>query len=1255
MSESNKGGQSPSDGKEPVADATPQTRPRDADLVPDTIRKLPDPSNDTHPGAPAEPILPATQQRKTEATTSIPLPFSGGSGKRSTVLSVPRTNLDSERILRDAPRLTYDGADCPSLGGIALLAKLGEGGMGTVYYGIHPRLNAEVAVKVLPFHLAERDPTLINRFIREAQIAAHVRSPHLVHVLDVNQDKGLYFLVMEYVCGLTGAKATMALRRAGKIGLDQLDAAAVCIAAARGLKAAHERGVVHRDIKPDNIIIPFRLPSDELLWSDAKLMDLGLARMLQHEGTGLTATESSMGTPGYMSPEQAMDAKSATHRSDLFSMGATLYGLLAGRSPFQRESAMKTLFATVHESCAPLSNFRDDIHPHITAIVDRCLTKEPERRFENVDEFLAEISGIRESLVVAMLPLKRSSVVGPAPSGDSALLPDEGRKAPADSNSTFIRTPSKALAAAGAARPTDWNARKRNAILAAAGLCAALLLGTGYIVTHASSRAMSPEKLQVFRTEHAHNIKRARSSADEGQFMEAGAQLEMASRLGLEDPEARQAERDTQAYIADKEKTWTQKYQQQLVAFDAIIENQALENAPAALDELKKYAPRDGSEVRTIAQKELALKSLQELRDREETAARGLDEAAIGDPESALARLKEIAAVLDKPAMKGSKERPQLLARLDELQRKKAAAKDSFDKQRATEMQKQEFSALLAAADGELKLDGKLDVAEAQMNNAAKLFPEDPELAQRRERLARLKADKNRNETVAAKLTSASELIEKGSWDEAEALLKDADALAPGRDDIAQLRKKSSDLQAEALRKATEKEKREQADALLAKADAMLTDNNLAEAARRLDAAAAIDGANPNLKARQERLAARKAEQEQQFAALLREANGFLANDAQLAEAEKRLDAAAKLLPDDPRVKPLRDKFNEAKAAALERERARQERAKLAQDLKTLEETFPAADDPNAEKKLEPVKAAFAAIEAAHKGDALLDTTREKMVQRQHDIEHVRFAAMVRDADGLVAKDVDAANQKLKSAEAMFPRDPLLEPVRQRLAARVAELRRNSEFDALLGDLDRLFAANAPMAELNAKYNQIVKVNPDSPKLEPYRAKIADAARRWDFAALMNSAAQQMRRDDQLDNAAASLADAAKIFPQDERLAEARRVLAARRNDAQQRAERIAFLNKLRTDVEDLLGSQDQLLQADRMLAAAARNYPNEALIDSLRERVAVRRQQLQTHNISTTPPPPPPPPGRTPIRRDSTAAGPNANGGSVGESVPGE
>ena len=207
---------------------------------------------------PSSPV-PPTRPRISDGTTTVPAFHRTPTSKIA--LPIERANLETEKILRDAKRVLWDNAPCPSLGGIPLLAKLGEGGMGAVYFGVHPRLSNAVAVKVLPDHLAEKDPTLVDRFVREAQVAGNVRSPHLVHVIDVNQDAGLYFLVMEYVCGQTGAKLLVQLRKTGQTGLTQLQAIDTCVAAATGLKAAHNFGVIHRDIKPDNIIPFARQPA----------------------------------------------------------------------------------------------------------------------------------------------------------------------------------------------------------------------------------------------------------------------------------------------------------------------------------------------------------------------------------------------------------------------------------------------------------------------------------------------------------------------------------------------------------------------------------------------------------------------------------------------------------------------------------------------------------------------------------------------------------------------------------------------------------------------------------------------------------------------------------------------------------------------------------------------------------------------------------------------------------------------------------
>ena len=317
--------------------------------------------------------------------TEHQIPGSGGSGQTPGTLGyqqigtvvgdMPSQDLTKEQLLRDAPRIETNGILCPSLNGIPLVAKLGQGGMGTVYYGIHPRLQSEVAVKVLPLHLAEQDPTMIQRFFREAQIAAKVRSPHLVSVIDVNKESGLFFLVMEYVAGVTMAQYLKQIdpsKNNGMKGMPQLDALDVCIAASMGLEAAHMHGVVHRDLKPENVMVPYKSRQDRTFdLPHAKLMDLGLAR--SEEGPqSLTNVQAAMGTPGYMAPEQALDAKTADKRSDVFGMGATLYALLAGKRPFGRkdEAVMKVLMATMHEPHEPITISRPDVSPMLGEVID---------------------------------------------------------------------------------------------------------------------------------------------------------------------------------------------------------------------------------------------------------------------------------------------------------------------------------------------------------------------------------------------------------------------------------------------------------------------------------------------------------------------------------------------------------------------------------------------------------------------------------------------------------------------------------------------------------------------------------------------------------------------------------------------------------------------------------------------------------------------------------------------------------------------
>jgi len=276
------------------------------------------------------------------------------------------------------------------LGQYRILDQLGRGGMGRVFKAEHRAMQRLVALKVLAPRMlqSERACTL---FLREAQAIARIVHPNVVAAFDASKEDGHYFLVLEYV---DGPNLDQLVRKQGPLPVGL--ACDYIKQTANGLQAAHALGMVHRDIKPSNLLVQQRTP-DEHSPGLLKISDFGLARLsappseagTDLAGTILTKQNTVMGTPDFLSPEQARDLHRADIRSDLYSLGCTFYYLLTGRPTFPGGTAVDKLIRHSVEEPAPLSDFRLDVPAAVAAIVQRLLCKAPEERYQTPRE-LAE-------------------------------------------------------------------------------------------------------------------------------------------------------------------------------------------------------------------------------------------------------------------------------------------------------------------------------------------------------------------------------------------------------------------------------------------------------------------------------------------------------------------------------------------------------------------------------------------------------------------------------------------------------------------------------------------------------------------------------------------------------------------------------------------------------------------------------------------------------------------------------------------------
>jgi len=266
-----------------------------------------------------------------------------------------------------------------------LLELLGVGGMGAVYLCEHSFMHRLVAVKVLPVDKIASDPTALQRFYREARAVAALDHPNIVRAYDIDKYEGLHFFVMEYVDG-TSLQEIVARYSMQNLQFDPTRAAHYIAQAAAGLQHAAELNLVHRDIKPGNLLLDRN--------GIVKVLDMGLARFFDHRHDGLTQRfddNTILGTADYLSPEQAIN-DTVDIRADIYGLGGTLYFLLTGSSPFPDGSIAQKLLAHQTLEPKPVREFRKDVPAELLAVLHKMMRKNPDSRYQTPQDVVEALA-----------------------------------------------------------------------------------------------------------------------------------------------------------------------------------------------------------------------------------------------------------------------------------------------------------------------------------------------------------------------------------------------------------------------------------------------------------------------------------------------------------------------------------------------------------------------------------------------------------------------------------------------------------------------------------------------------------------------------------------------------------------------------------------------------------------------------------------------------------------------------------------------